>query len=179
MHLGLRQGDGDAQHPAALIGADTYGREHGGVTHDPAITHLFIPGVEDQILDLAKRPVPPGGQFVVEQLGGAAGLAGRQAFDAEFTHHRFGVSGRDALHIHLGHSQHHGAHRATSALQGLRVEGRAVVPCRLGHIDRHCRVALKSALPQSVWRNGSILARNNSGPARPYMARLRVFRRLI
>ena len=33
--------------------------------------------------------------------------------------------------------------------------------------------------PQSVWRNGSILARNNSGPARPYMARLRVFRRLI
>ena len=42
-----------------------------------------------------------------------------------------------------------------------------------------CRVALKSALPQSVWRNGSILARNNSGPARPYMARLRVFRRLI
>jgi hypothetical protein len=35
------------------------------------------------------------------------------------------------------------------------------------------------ALPQSVWWNGSILARNNSGPARPYMARLRVFRRLI
>ena len=42
-----------------------------------------------------------------------------------------------------------------------------------------CRVALNWALPQSVWRNGSILARNNSGPARPYMARLRVFRRLI
>lgn len=42
-----------------------------------------------------------------------------------------------------------------------------------------CRVALNWALPQSVWRNGSILARNNSGPARPYMARLSVFRRLI
>lgn len=42
-----------------------------------------------------------------------------------------------------------------------------------------CRIALNSALPQSVWRNGSILARNNSGPARPYMARLSVFRRLI
>jgi len=42
-----------------------------------------------------------------------------------------------------------------------------------------CRVALNWALPQSVWRNGSILARNNSVPARPYMARLRVFRRLI
>lgn len=37
----------------------------------------------------------------------------------------------------------------------------------------------KSALPQSVWRRGSILALNSSGPARPYMARLRVFRRLI
>ena len=45
-------------------------------------------------------------------------------------------------------------------------------------LDR-CRVALNWALPQSVWRNGSILARNNSGPARPYMARLSVFRRLI
>ena len=44
---------------------------------------------------------------------------------------------------------------------------------------RGCRVAFKSALPQFVWRNGSILARNNSGPARPYIARLRVFRRLI
>ena len=44
---------------------------------------------------------------------------------------------------------------------------------------RRCRVALNWGHPQFVWRNGSILARNNSGPARPYMARLRVFRRLI
>ena len=48
-----------------------------------------------------------------------------------------------------------------------------------GESIRSCRVALNWALPQSVWRNGSILARNNSGPARPYIARLRVFRRLI
>jgi transposase len=41
------------------------------------------------------------------------------------------------------------------------------------------QIASDLALPQSVWRNGSILARSNSGPARPYMARLRVFRRLI
>jgi hypothetical protein len=40
-------------------------------------------------------------------------------------------------------------------------------------------VVVLMALPQSVWRNGSILARSNSGPARPYMARLSVFRRLI
>ena len=41
------------------------------------------------------------------------------------------------------------------------------------------RVPELRALPQSVWRRGSILALNSSGPARPYMARLRVFRRLI
>ena len=48
-----------------------------------------------------------------------------------------------------------------------------------GESIRSCRVALNWALPHFVWSNGSILARNNSGPARPYMARLRVFRRLI
>lgn len=41
-----------------------------------------------------------------------------------------------------------------------------------------CRVALNWVLPQSVWRSGSIRALRSSGPARPYMARLRVFRRL-
>ena len=50
---------------------------------------------------------------------------------------------------------------------------------RARELKAWCRVAFNWALPQSVWRNGSILARNNSGPARPYMARLRVFRRLI
>ncbi len=46
-------------------------------------------------------------------------------------------------------------------------------------IFRQCRVALNWGHPQSVWRNGSILARNSSGPALPYMARLSVFNRLI
>ncbi|RNI14210.1 hypothetical protein EB844_20460 [Paracoccus pantotrophus] len=45
--------------------------------------------------------------------------------------------------------------------------------------DRVRQRGVISALPQSVWRRGSILALNSSGPARPYMARLRVFRRLI
>jgi class 3 adenylate cyclase len=34
-------------------------------------------------------------------------------------------------------------------------------------------------LPHFVWRSGSILARSNSAPARPYIARFRVLRRLI
>ena len=40
---------------------------------------------------------------------------------------------------------------------------------------RKCHLAVNSDHPQFVWRNGSILARNNSGLARSYMARLRVF----
>mgnify|MGYP001949175553 CR=1 FL=1 len=47
-----------------------------------------------------------------------------------------------------------------------------------GESIRSCRVALNWVLPQSVWRSGSIRALRSSGPARPYMARLRVFRRL-
>lgn len=79
-------------------------------------------------------------------------------------------------------------HKATISVavaQGKRggeVRHWGTVPHRPDHVRKlveKCRVALKSALPQSVWRNGSILARNNSGPARPYIARLRVFRRLI
>ena len=52
-------------------------------------------------------------------------------------------------------------------------------PPRERRTATRCRVALNWALPQFVWRNGSILARSNSGPARPYIARFKVFRRLI
>ena len=64
-----------------------------------------------------------------------------------------------------------------------RMTAEALGPCRpYRHASMHYvarRNADKVALPQSVWRRGSILALNSSGPARPYMARLRVFRRLI
>lgn len=43
----------------------------------------------------------------------------------------------------------------------------------LGHI------AVREVLPQFVWRGGSIRALSSSGPALPYIARLRVLRRLI
>ncbi len=42
-----------------------------------------------------------------------------------------------------------------------------------------CRVALKWGHPQFVWCRGSIRALSKFGPARPYIARFKVFNRLI
>jgi hypothetical protein len=112
------------------------GREHRRITHDPTMAHLFVSGVEDQIFDLAEGPIAPGRQFVIKKLGGAADLRSGQALDPELAHHRLGVPRGDALDIHLGHRQHHGAHRAPPALQRLRVEGLAFVISRLGHLHR-------------------------------------------
>lgn len=57
----------------------------------------------------------------------------------------------------------------------LRVGG-DVDPDRLVKIMRAVR---KAVLPHFVWCRGSIRALRSSGPARPYIARLRVLRRLI
>ncbi|AXA43339.1 Helix-turn-helix domain family protein (plasmid) [Rhizobium leguminosarum] len=42
-----------------------------------------------------------------------------------------------------------------------------------------CRFAFNRVLPQFVWCRGSIRAFSSSGPALPYIARLRVLSRLI
>ena len=60
VHLGLRQGHRHAQNPPALIRADADGREHGDIAYDPAMAHLLVARVEDEILDLAERAVAPG-----------------------------------------------------------------------------------------------------------------------
>ena len=45
------------------------------ITHDPAMRAIvFISGIEDEILDLAKWAVAPCLQFLIQQLGGAADL---------------------------------------------------------------------------------------------------------
>jgi len=74
VHLRLGQRDRDAENPAALVRADADRREHGGVADDPAMAHLLVARIEDQISDLAERPIAPGFQFVVEHLRGAADL---------------------------------------------------------------------------------------------------------
>ena len=75
MHLGLREGAGEAEHTAAPIGANAHGREHGGIPHHATQTHLLVTGIDDQIADLAQRSVAPSRQLVVQQLGGTADLA--------------------------------------------------------------------------------------------------------
>jgi hypothetical protein len=136
MHLCLRQRDRDAEHPAALIGADTHGREDGGIAHDPAVAHLLVPGVEDQIPSLAEGPGAPSLQVLVEQLGCAADLRRRQAFDAELAHDRLRLAGRHAFDVHFRHCQHHRADRAATAFERLRVEGLAPMIGSLGNLHR-------------------------------------------
>ena len=65
MDLGLGDGARDAEHPAALIGADADRRKHGGVTHDPSLADLLVARVEKQIADLAQGAVAPGFQLLV------------------------------------------------------------------------------------------------------------------
>ena len=90
--LRLRQGDRDAQHPPAFVRADADRREHGGVTDDPAVAHLLVARVEDQIPDLAERPVAPGFQLFIQKLRRAADLRRGQALHAELAHHRLNLA---------------------------------------------------------------------------------------
>ena len=79
MHFGLGERTGNTEHPAALVGADADHREHGGVAHHATLSDFLIARVEEQVADLAQRPVAPGIQLPIQELGGAADLARRQA----------------------------------------------------------------------------------------------------
>ena len=132
MDLGLGDGARDAEHPAALIGADADRRKHGGVTHDPSLADLLVARVEKQIADLAQGAVAPGFQLLVQELGGAADLARRQALQAELAHDGLGIAGGDAFYVHLGHrrSDDPARQERRPLFQGTRVEG-------LTRHDRH------------------------------------------
>ena len=53
MDLRLGEGDRDPENPAALVRADADRRQHGGVADDPAVAHLLVTRIEDQVPDLA------------------------------------------------------------------------------------------------------------------------------
>ncbi|MCW8309552.1 hypothetical protein AruPA_21315 [Acidiphilium sp. PA] len=135
MDFGLGKGDRDPEDTAAFIGSYTDGREHGGIADDAIIAHFFISGVEDEVADLGEGSGAPGGEFVIEQLAGAADLSGREAFDAEFAHDGLDVEGGDAFDVHFGDGEHDGADRASAAFEGLWVEGFAHVTGGFGDID--------------------------------------------
>lgn len=58
-------------------------------------------------------------------------------------------------------------------------EGRVPDIASERHTEHWCRIALKWGHPQFVWCRGSIRALSKFGPARPYIARFKVFNRLI
>ena len=137
MHLRFRERAGDAKDVAALVEADADRRQDRAIPDDAADAHLFVTGIEQQIGDAPKRPLAPGFQFLVQQFGGAADLAGGQTFQAELGHHRLDVPGRNALDIHLGDGQHDRPAGAPAPLQRLRIEGRHVAGAlRHLHADR-------------------------------------------
>ena len=81
------------------------------------MAHALVTGIKDEIAHFAKRPVAPLLQLDVQMLGSAADLGRGQAFDAELAQDGFHLPGGDALHVHLGHRQHHRAHGALTALE--------------------------------------------------------------
>ena len=48
---------------------DAYRREHGSIADHAAKTHLFVAGIEEEILDFTEGPGAPCLQFVIEQFG--------------------------------------------------------------------------------------------------------------
>lgn len=59
VHLGLRQGTGDTQHPAALIRSYADRRKDGHIPDDAIEACFFIAGIDDQVAYLSQRPVAP------------------------------------------------------------------------------------------------------------------------
>jgi hypothetical protein len=48
-----------------LIRADAYGGEHGDITHNAVMAHLFVASIEDKVFDYAQRTLPPRFEFFV------------------------------------------------------------------------------------------------------------------
>ena len=88
---------------------------------------FFVSGVEDQVGDLAERPVPPGGQLLVEFGGGPADLGGGDLEAAELLDDLGDLPGADSLDVSLGDGQGHGPFAAHSPVEALGVEGPPLV----------------------------------------------------
>ena len=70
MDLGLGERDAHAQDRAMAFGRDADGDQHSTVDDAAAVANLFVAGVEDQVRDLAQRPIAP--DFAVPRRAAAA-----------------------------------------------------------------------------------------------------------
>lgn len=123
MSLGLAQGNAAAEHRPFAVGGDSDGSEPGTGHDGPAVADLFVPGVEDQVGNLAEGTVPPGGQLLVEFRGSPAHLCGGDLEAAELLDDLRDLPGADALAVHLGDRQDHGPFAAHAPLEALGIEG--------------------------------------------------------
>jgi len=140
VRLGLGELHAAAEDAPLAVGADTDSREE-GTGHDRSIVaDLFVAGIEDEVGDLANRPVPPGAELLVEFSRCAAHLGGGDVEAAEFLDDGRDLPGADALHVHLGDGECHRPFTTDAPFQRPRVERSPIlvpVAAGLGNTQVH------------------------------------------
>ncbi len=100
--LGLKEGDGEAQHAALAVGVDPDRGEDGGIAHHAVDADLFVARVEEQVGEGAELAGAPGLELRIHENCGAADLGGREALEPELGHDLQDVARRHALPGNLG-----------------------------------------------------------------------------
>ena len=123
VRLGLAACDAAAEDGPLAVRGDADGGEYCTGHDGPAVPDFFVSGVEDHVGDLAKRPVPPGGQFLIEFGGGPTDLGGGDLESAELLDDLRDLPCADYLDVHLGDGQGHGPLAAYSSVEALGIGG--------------------------------------------------------
>ena len=122
MNFSLAVGNAHAQDRAMAFRRDADGDQQRHVDHRPLMANVLVAGVEDQVRDLAQRPLTPTLQLLVElgrqaAHGGTGNLVAAQLLDDPRD-----LAGRDAADIHLGQRGGQCPLAADAALECLRIE---------------------------------------------------------
>ena len=88
---------------SAGLNADRH--EDGTVPDTSGHTDFLVAGIQDQVLDLIERTIPPGLELFVEQLCGSTDLRAGDFQSAEFGRDFRDFSCRYSLDIHFGDGQ--------------------------------------------------------------------------
>ncbi len=122
VRLCLGELHGAAEDASLAVGADPDGREQCARHDRPVVADFFVAGIEDEVGDLADRPVPPGTELLVELGRRAALLGGGDVQAAELLDDGRDLPGAGALDVHLGDSKGHGPFAADAPPEGPGVE---------------------------------------------------------
>jgi hypothetical protein len=136
MRLGLGELHTAAEDAPLSVRSDTDCREQGAGHDRTVMADFFVAGIEDEVVDLTDRPVPPGSELLVEFCRRPADLRGGDVQATEFLDDGRHLPGADALDVHLGYGQGHRPLAADASLERARVEGPSVlVPVATGLRD--------------------------------------------